>query len=224
MISAGYLSQFLNGLWVTLQTALSALLLGLILGLLAAIAKISKKRWLVRSITLMTNTIRGLPELLILFIIYYGSTFILSKLFNSYIEISPFTAGVVSLGLIFGAYASETIRGAYIAIPIGQWEASNAFGFNHVTGFCRIILPQLWLHALPGLGNLWFVLLKDTALVALIGLPDIMRVAQNTSAATQEPFQAYTLAALLYLLLTSLSMLGQRQIEKQLSLHLQETH
>lgn len=220
----GYELQFVAGLWITLKVAVCALIVGLCLGLLGAGAKMSHYRWLAQPVSAFTNLIRGLPELLILFFIYYGNTIILSKLFGSYIEVSAFTASVVSLGLIFGAYATETIRGAYAAIPIGQWESAKAFGFSNLTAFIRIILPQLWIYALPGLGNLWFVLLKDTALVALIGLPDIMRVAQNTSAATQKPFTVYLIAALIYLMLTSLSLLGQRSIEKRLTRHLQGAH
>lgn len=223
-MSFGYASQFASGLWITLKVAASALALGLCLGLLGAGAKTSSYRWLSLVVSSLMNVIRGLPELLILFFIYYGSSILLSTLLGSYVEVSAFAASILSLGLIFGAYATETIRGAYTAIPVGQWEAAKAYGFSNSVAILRIILPQMWIHALPGLGNLWFVLLKDTALVALIGLPDIMRVAQNTSAATQQPFSVYCIAALIYLLLTSLSLLGQRKLEKRLSRHLLGVH
>lgn len=215
----GYEYQWLTGLWITFKVAFGALLLGLSLGVLGAAAKASSYRWLARSVSVMINLIRGLPELLVLFFVYYGSIIILSYLFDQYIEVSAFTASIISLGLIFGAYATETIRSAYNAIPRGQWEAAIAYGFSSPLAWIRIILPQLWLHALPGLSNLWMVLLKDTALVALIGLPDTMRVAQNVSAATQQPFKVYLIAGLIYLGLTSLSLIGQQTIKRYLARH-----
>jgi len=221
---SGYFLQLLTSIWVTLQVALTALILGLLLGLLGASAKLSNYRLLGQIITVLTNIIRSLPELLILFFVYYGSTILLSNLFDTYIEVNAFIASVIALSLIFGAYASETIRGAFAAIPRGQWEAAKAFGFSKLNTLLRIILPQLWVHALPGLGNLWFILLKDTALIALIGLPDIMRIAQNISASTQKPFLIYSSAALIYLTLTSLSLYGQKKLEKYCSRHLQESY
>ena len=219
----GYWLQFLGGFFVTLKVALSALALGLGLGMLGAFGKLSHIPWLEKIINLITGLIRGLPELLVIFFIYYGCTIILSNLFGTYIAISSFVAGVIALGLIFGAYATETIRGAFLAIPHGQFEAAKAFGFRHAQTYRRILIPQVWYHALPGLGNLWFVLLKDTALVALIGLPDIMRVASNASASTMQPFMVYSVAAMIYLLLTSLSLLGQRYIAKRTSCYIVET-
>ncbi len=215
-----YFSQFFQGCWITIQIAFWALLLGLTLGILGAIAKLSHLAFLRKSTHIITGIIRGLPELLILFFIYFGSSIILSKIFGQYIELSAFVSAVVALGLIFGAYATETIRGAFLSIPNGQWEAAKAYGLSTKQCYLRILIPQSWYHALPGLGNLWFVLLKDTALVALIGLPDIMQTARNISATTQKPFTSYSIAALLYLILTTISMLGQKQIEKYTSRYL----
>ena len=215
-----YFVQFLQGCWITIQIAFWALLIGLVLGLLGAMAKLSHVIFLRKSVHIITGIIRGLPELLILFFIYFGSSIILSRIFGEYIEVSAFLSGVVALGLIFGAYATETIRGAFLSIPHGQWEAAKAYGLSTRQCYSRILIPQSWYHALPGLGNLWFVLLKDTALVALIGLPDIMQTARNISATTQQPFTSYSIAALLYLILTTLSMIGQKRIEKQTSRYL----
>lgn len=209
----GFIKQFLDGLAITLQVALLSLTLGLFLGLLGAIAKLTEKKLLCTLVNGITNIIRGVPELLVLFFIYYGGTIFLSQLTGEYIEINAFVSGIVALGLIFGAYATETLRGAFLAVPVGQKEAAKAYGFSVWQTFTRIMLPQAWNHALPGLGNLWFVLLKDTALVALIGLADVMRVAQNVSATTRQPFTYYSVAALIYLFLTTLSMLGQRYLQ-----------
>ena len=207
----------LKGTWVTVKLSLSSLAVGLLLGMLGALAKISTHT-MARFLSIgITSVIRGVPELLILFLIYFGGTIVLTQSFGHYVEVSAFTAGVVALALIFAAYASETLRGAYLAIPAGQLEAAKAYGFSGFAAFRYIILPQLWRHALPGLGNLWFVLLKDSALVSLIGLTDLMRVVQNATAYTKKPFNFYLIAALIYLFLTSLSMIGQKMLNQRVN-------
>lgn len=214
MILQGFLPQLLHGTWVTVQLALCSLALGLVLGIAGAAAKLSRWRWCRTISWAISELIRGVPELLVLFIIYFGGTILLSKVFGHYIEVSSFVGGVVALGLIFAAYATETFRGAYLAISHGQWEAAQAYGMSAPQAFFRIMLPQLWRHALPGLGNLWFVLLKDTALVSLVGLTDLMTAAQSATAYTKQPFTFYLAAGVIYLMLTTVSMLGQRQLEK----------
>jgi His/Glu/Gln/Arg/opine family amino acid ABC transporter permease subunit len=215
----GFIPQLLAGTWITIKLALCALILGLLFGILGALAKLSPIKTLQWFGNGLTSIIRGLPELLVIFFIYFGGTLILSKLFGTYIEISAFISGVAALGLIFGAYASETLRGAYLAIPRGQLEAAIAFGFSHGKTFYYILLPQIWSHALPGLCNLWFVLLKDTALVSLIGLADLMRVAQNATAFSNRPFTFYLTAAGIYLVLTSISLLFAGRIEQRVNRH-----
>lgn len=213
----GFLPQFLAGTWITIQLSLCALMVGLCIGVLGALATLSTSPWLRWGVDGLLCMIRGLPELLVLFFIYFGGTLLLSTVWGSYVEVNAFISGVTALGLIFGAYASETLRGAYLAIPAGQMEAAQAFGFNRSQAFYRIMLPQMWNHALPGLSNLWFVLLKDTALVSLIGLADIMRVAQNATAYSDRPFTFYLTAAFIYLLLTSTSLLASRYLQKRLN-------
>ena len=201
----GYLTQILAGAWLTLTLALCALSLGLALGLLAALAE--SRSWpLARYLaTGLITLIRGLPELLVIFIIYFGGTLVLSKLLGHYVNVSAFIAGTVALALLFAAYASQVFRGALGAIPHTQIESAQALGLTAAQVFRRIVLPQAWRHALPGLGNLWLVLLKDTALISLIGLPDLMGKAQVAASATHQPFVYYLLAALLYLMMTGLS-------------------
>ncbi len=216
----GFLPLLLAGTWVTIKLAVAALILGLLLGITGASMKLSNSR-IARSIArVLTSVVRGVPELLVLFLVYFGGTIVLSKLFGKYIAVSSFIAGVSALALIFGAYATETFRGAYLAIPTGQFQAAAAYGFYGLKRLRRIILPQVWRHALPGLGNLWFVLLKDTALVSLIGLTDLMRATQNATAFTKQPFTFFGACALIYLLLTSLSMIGQKYISKRVSRHI----
>ena len=213
----GIVTQFIAGTWITIQLAICSLLLGLFLGIIGAIAKLSSHNGIKISASLIMGFIRGLPELVILFLIYYGANWVLSTLLGQYIEVSAFIAGVVTLGLIFSSYATEVFRGAYLSIPYSQMQAAIAYGFSYRHAFLRIMLPQIWSHALPGLGNLWFVLLKDTALVALIGASDIMRVAQGLTAYTHKPFTFYLTAAIIYLCLTTLSMFVQKHLEVRIN-------
>jgi len=137
--------------------------------------------------------------------------------YDEYIEGGAFAAGVIALGLTFGAYATEVFRGALQAIPKGQHEAATALGMGPIRKFYRIILPQVWRVALPGLGNLFLVLLKDTALVSVVGLDDIMRKANIAVSSTKEPFLFYLVAAFMYLALTIISMVFVSYMEKRAS-------
>jgi len=202
-----YLPQILNGTWVTIQVTIAALILGMLLGIIAAVGEAAKNKFVRYIFTGVISVIRGVPELLVLFFIYFGGTIILTKIFGTYINISSFIAGVVALGLIFAAYASQTLRGAFAEIPTGQMEAGKALGLSSFRVFIKILLPQAWRHALPGLGNLFLVLLKDSALVSLIGLSDLMNKTQLAANSTHEPFTFFLVAALIYLVLTSFSQL-----------------
>ncbi len=204
---------------MTLQLAAGALVLGLILGLIGAAAKMSNSaiaRWLAG---VYTTLIRGLPELLIVLIIYYGSSGVLTYLasfvgHDEYIELSPYVAGVIALGITFGSYATEVFRGAMQAIPKGQIEAAQAMGMGRWKTFFRISLPQVWRIALPGLGNLFLVLLKDTALVSLIGLEELMRKTAIAISNTREPFTFYLIVAFIYLGLTIVTMAVMHYAER----------
>ncbi len=216
----GFGDQLWAGTQVTIELALASLLLGLVLGLLGATARLSGNR-VARSISVAyTTVIRGIPELLTVLIIYFGATTALMSVaglfgYEEYIEVGPFAAGVVALGLTFGAYASEVFRGAIQAIPPGQREAGLAIGMSKLKIFWRITLPQLWRLALPGLGNLFLVLLKDTALVSVVGLSDIMLKTRDAVNYTKEPFLFYMAAACIYLTLTIISMLFIHFMEKR---------
>ena len=201
----GFFLQLAIGASITLQLALCALLLGLMLGLLGALAEASSISIIRRIAILIISTIRGLPELLVIFFVYFGGTLLFTTLLGHYVDVSSFLAGVLALALLFGSYASQTFRGAFLAVPKEQTEAARALGLNRRQIFLHIQLPQAWRHALPGLGNLWLVLLKDTALVSLIGLADLMSKAQLASSATHKPFTFYLIAAIFYLLMTSVS-------------------
>lgn len=201
----GFILQILLGTLVTIKVALGALILGMLVGLIGALLESIPTRWLRYLAASFIFIIRGLPELLVLFFIYFGATAILSNLFHHYVDISAFAAGVIALGLIFGAYASQVFRGAFLAIDHGQIEAGQVLGLSRLQIFTRIQIPQAWRHAIPGLGNLWLVLLKDTAIVTLIGLTDMMNQAKIAASTTHQPFTYYLIAAVIYLFITSIS-------------------
>lgn len=216
----GFGDQLLLGAVVTLELALSSLVVGLILGLLGASAKLSSIKILQWIANGYTTIIRGVPELLTVLIIYFGATSVLMAIaslfgYDEYIEVGAFAAGVTALGLTFGAYATEVFRGALQSIPKGQHEAATVLGMSSMRKFHRIILPQVWRIALPGLGNLFLVLLKDTALVSVVGLEDIMRKANVAVSSTKEPFLFYLVAAFMYLGLTIVSMVLVSYMEKR---------
>ena len=216
----GWGDELAIGTGVTLTLALASLGLGLVLGLLGAGAKMSRFAALRLLAEVYTTAIRGIPELLVIFLVYYGSGFGIqwaARLvgYDQYIEVSSFAAGVVALGLVFGAFATEVFRGAFQAIPRGQFEAAQALGLRRLTVFRRITLPQVWRHALPGLGNLWVSLLKDTSLVSVIALDELVRKTNIAIGFEKRPFTFYMAAALIFCVLTLVSMRLQHHAERR---------
>ncbi|MBV9576480.1 MAG: ABC transporter permease subunit [Gammaproteobacteria bacterium] len=201
----GFYLQVLWGALITVKLAVSALVLGIFLGLAGAFAESISFKWLRYLVIGCIFIVRGLPELLVLFFIYFGLSIALSFLFKQYVEVSAFVAGVIALSLIFASYASQVFRGAFLAIPTEQIEAGKALGLTAWQIFKFIQLPQAWRYALPGLSNLWLVLLKDTAIVSLIGISDMMGQAKMAANTMHQPFHFYFLAALIYLCITTVS-------------------
>lgn len=214
----GFGLQLIAGTVVTLQLAVSALILGLALGLLGALAKLSPLRplrWIGDS---YSTLVRGLPEFLVVLTFYFGASGVLMAIasqfgYDEYIDVSAFAAGTAALGFIFGAYASELFRGSILAIHPGQREAALALGLTRAQTFRRITLPQVWRIALPGLGNLFMILMKDTALVSVVGLEELMRVTAFAVGRTKEPFTFYLAAAVVYLVLTAVATYGLKRLE-----------
>ncbi len=209
-----YLPLLLQGLRMTLLLAVSTLVVGLALGMALALAKLSRNAWLSRPVYAVTNFLRGIPEFLILLVIYFGGTQALGR-FG--VEIGPFTAGLTALSLVFGSYASETFRAAFQSVPKGQIEAGRAYGFTRAQCFRLIELPQIWKVAIPGLGNLWQGVVKDTALVSIVGLDDLMRKSNQAAQATREPFTFYFAASLMFLAITLVSMAVIAWLERRAS-------
>jgi polar amino acid transport system permease protein len=210
------------GVLMTIQLALSALCLGLILGLLGALAKTSPNRALQWIGVTYSTLVRGIPELLWVLLIYFGTISSMRALGHLFgipnLSLSAFAAGVIALGLCFGAYATEVLRGAILAIPKGHREAGLALGMSRSRIFIKLVMPQMWRIALPGLGNLFMILMKDTALVSVIGLEEVMRHAQIAITTTKQPFTFYMVAAFLYLGMTAVSMIGLAWLEKRASI------
>lgn len=201
----GFGGQLLQGAAVTLELAGLSLAFGVVFGILGAAAKMSPFPWLRGPVTLLTNVVRGVPEFLILLICYFTLPDLLSSALGRRLELSPLVAGVFALSLVFASYASETFRGGFLAVPPGQLEAARAFGMAPGRIFVRIHLPQAWRYVLPGLSNLWQTLLKDTSLVSVLGLEEIMRKADIARQVTKRPFDFYLAAALIYLAFILLS-------------------
>ncbi|UTZ24577.1 arginine ABC transporter permease ArtQ [Vibrio campbellii] len=218
MALTGYSLSLVQASWMTVQLAFTSLLVGLILAVVFASGEMSRRVFVKWPMTAFVTIVRGLPEILVVLFIYFGSTQVLFLITGDFIEVSPFLSGVVALSLIFASYASQTLRGALKAVGRGQREAASALGISPAHAFVRIVLPQAVRHALPGLTNQWLVLLKDTALVSLIGVTDLLKQAQLTSAATHEAFTWYATAAAIYLGITLITQRAVKLIDKKFSI------
>ena len=175
----GYGSTILDGTWLTVQLALLSMAVAIALGLLGAAFRLSPVKWLALLGETYAAVIRGIPDLVLILLIFYGGQEMLNRVlelsgYEGYVDINPFVAGVGTLGFIYGAYLSETFRGAFMAIPKGQGEAGLAYGMSPLRVFFRILVPQMIRLAIPGFTNNWLVLIKATALISLVGLQDMM--------------------------------------------------
>lgn len=200
----GWGDELLRGALVTISLALATLPFGLALGLAVALAARSE-RWLWRRLAVLYTTVfRGVPELLTLYIVYYGLQIGLQRLWRALdlpgsFEMNAFVAGMIALGLVLAAFSSEVWAGALNAIPRGQREGAAALGLRRAQVLRLVVLPQLLRVALPGLGNNWMVLLKETSLVSTIAIADLMFMANRANVVTKEPFLVFGAACLIYL-------------------------
>jgi arginine/ornithine transport system permease protein len=223
-----YLLSILQGAVLVLEVALGSLVVAVVLGLVGAMAKLSGHKPAVWLATIYSTLIRGIPDLVLMLLIFYGGQIGLNWTLEAlgseaYIEIDPFLAGVLTIGFIYGAYMTETFRGAILAIPPGQMEAGVAYGMRPMQVFLRITLPQMVRLALPGFTNNWLVLMKATALVSLLGLQDMTYLAKQAGAAARgdianAPLLFLAFAGLLYLVFTSVSLVLLRMLERRYSM------
>lgn len=227
MLLHGFLPSLLEGAAVTLGVALLSLLIAVLLGLVGALAKLSRSRTAQAVAGVYTTLIRGVPDLVLMLLVFYGGQLAINAIapllgHEDYIDIDPFVAGSLTIGFIFGAYLTESFRGAFLAVPAGQREAGLAFGMSPRQVLWRITLPQMLRHALPGISNNWLVLIKSTAIVSLIGLSDLMTRGQQAAGTTREPFSFYLAVALIYLVFTSVSELAFSWAQKRLAIGVKE--
>ncbi len=210
--SSGWGDELARGAAVTIGLALATLPVGLTIGFFVALGKQSHDRLIRLSAEIYTTVFRGLPELLTLFLVYYGAQFGISALsqltFGTPAEINPFVAGMVALGVVLSSYSSETFLSAFRGIHRGQYEGAYSIGLTRGQTMRLVILPQLIRLALPGLSNLWLNLIKDTALVSVITLNDLLRQTVTAVGTTKQPFFFYFVACMIYLGLSIVSSLG----------------
>ncbi|HAV5588662.1 TPA: histidine ABC transporter permease HisQ [Acinetobacter baumannii] len=221
MFFSGYGPLLLSGTWMTIQLALLSLLLSVIIGLIGASSKLSNIKALRYIATAYTTLIRSVPDLVIMLLLFYslqlGLNQITEALQMDQIDINPFVAGVITLAFIYGAYFTETFRGAFQSVPRGQIEAAMAYGMTPWQVFHRVLFPQMMRFALPGIGNNWQVLIKATALVSIIGLTDIVKITQDAGRSTMQLFFFSIVAAAIYLAITTVSNLILIWLERHYS-------
>ena len=219
----GFLPSLIEGAGTTMALAVCSLLIAAVLGLAGALMKLSRSKFLKFLASVYTTVIRGVPDLVLMLLIFYGGQLAVNELatrigIKEVVDINPFIAGVATIGFIFGAYLTETFRGAMMAVPLGQREAGIAYGMTSLQVLARVTLPQMVRFALPGFTNNWLVLVKSTALVSIIGLSDMMNRAGLAAGSTREPFTFYLAVAALYLVITTVSILLLKTLEKRYTL------
>jgi polar amino acid transport system permease protein len=206
---AGWGDELARGLFITVSLSLATLPVGLTLGFFVALGRQSSDPLTRLSARIYATVFRGMPELLTLFVVYFGSQAAVSAvsntLFGAPLEISPFVAGMVAFGLVLSGYAAEVFLSAFRGIPFGQYEAAHALGLTRWETLRLVIVPQLLRLALPGLANLWLTLLKDTALISVISLSDLLRQTTIAVGATKQPFFFYSVVCAIYLAIAIVS-------------------
>jgi len=207
----GWGDELFRATLMTISVSITAMLIGFSFAAIFTPLKLSKYKSLNLVANIYTTVIRGVPELLVIYLFFFGGSgaimFVASMFgYNEYIEINAFVTGSFAIGIISGAYSTEVFRGAIQSIDKGQFEAAKVLGFSKFKQFYKIILPQMLRLAIPNLSNVWQITLKDTSLISVTGLVEIMRQSYIAAGSTRDPLFFYSFAAVLYLLLTFLSM------------------
>ena len=207
----GWGDELFRATLMTIAVSITAIIIGFSFAAIFTPLKLSKYKSLNLIANIYTTVIRGVPELLVIYLFFFGGSgaimFVASMFgYNEYIEINAFITGSFAIGIISGAYSTEVFRGAIQSIDKGQFEAARVLGFSKFKQFYKIILPQMLRLAIPNLSNVWQITLKDTSLISVTGLVEIMRQSYIAAGSTRDPLFFYSFAAVLYLLLTFLSM------------------
>lgn len=220
-VADGWLDALAHGALVTLQISAGAFVLGLSIGLVVALIKLRGPHWLVRLANLYTTLYRAVPELLLILLLYYAGTDLLNMLMAAIgrpsITVNGFAAAVLVLGIVQGAYSAEILRGAILAIPHGQVEAARAFGIERWLLLRRMILPSMLPFALAGLSNLWLVLVKDSALISIVGYSELLSVGKQAAGSTKHYLVFYLAVAAFYFIITLLSNGAWRLLERRIN-------
>lgn len=216
----GYGPLLMQGAKLTIYVGVCAMVIAIGLGLIGVLCKFSRSATVRFCVNTYTTVVRGVPELVLILLVYYGVPTLVQDLSAAlghpvYLSLDPFISGTATIGFIYGAFSTEVFRGAYIAVPKGQIEAAHACGMSPALTFRRIILPQMMRFAIPGLGNVWMVLIKATALISVIQLPELMRSADIAARNTHKPFTFFFAASLIYLSITVISNIIQQWAEKR---------
>lgn len=206
----GWGMALLKAAAMTLLLTLAALLIGALVGSLVATAKLSRRRGVRYLGDAYSILFRGIPELLVIYLFYFGGASVVSAINHwfggqGYVDVPPFLVGAIAVGLISASYQAEVYRGAFIAVAKGELEAALAIGMTRSMRIRRVLIPQIWRYALPGLGNVWQMSLKDSALISVIGLVELMRASQVAAGSTRQYFTFYIVGGVCYLILTGLS-------------------
>ena len=218
----GWSDEFARGIWLTIQISFCGYLIGLAFGLLGAWAKLSGNRAAFLIAETYTTIIRAVPELLLIILLYYTGTQTLASLLNNVglsgeIQVSGFAAAIATLGFVQGAYSTEVLRGAILSVPKGQMEAAKAYGMSATLRFRRVLFPLMFRYALPGLSNLWVNILKDSALISIVGFSELLFTGKSAAAATKHYFFFFLVTGAIFLLLTTMSNIGFGYIERRTS-------
>ena len=207
----GWGDELLIATMMTIAVSITAMLIGFLFALIFTPLKLSKSKFLNLIGNSYTTVIRGVPELLVIYLFFFGGSGAIMYVasifgYNEYIEINAFITGSFAIGIISGAYSTEVFRGAIQSIDKGQFEASKVLGLKKPVHFFKVIMPQMLRLAIPNLSNVWQITLKDTSLISVTGLVEIMRQSYIAAGSTRDPLFFYSFAAVLYLLLTYFSM------------------
>ena len=220
--SKGWGDELFAAFLMTIAVSITAMLIGILFSIIFTPLKLSNNKIFNFIANFYTTFIRGVPELLVIYLFFFGGTgavmFVASIFgYNEYIEINAFITGSLAIGIISGAYSTEVFRGAIQSIDRGQFEACKALGLKKYIYFFQFIIPQMLRLAIPNLSNVWQITLKDTSLISVTGLVEIMRQSYIAAGSTRDPLFFYSFAALLYLILTFLSMKILNKLEKNYS-------
>jgi polar amino acid transport system permease protein len=218
----GWGDELLAGTLLTLQISFCGYLIGLGLGLLGAWAKLSGNRTMFLVSETYTTLVRAVPELLLILLLYYSGSEAIARVLaligqGEQIQVNGFAAAVATLGFVQGAYSTEVLRGAILSVPKGQMEAAKAYGMPAVLRFRRILFPLMFRYALPGLNNLWVNILKDSSLISVVGLSELVFTSKTAASGTKHYFFFYTVAGLIFMVLTTLSNVGVGVLERRVN-------